>query len=88
MNNRANELYVAGLKNCNVVMAHAERGTFFSSETLKKINKLTLTGALGIAVFGAAFGYPALIGPALGAAALDAGGIVAINKYQDWRKKK
>jgi len=66
-------------------MANVERGGF--SETLKKVNKLTLAGALAIAVYGAYFA-PALVAPALAAAVLDVGGIVVINKYQDWRSKK
>lgn len=66
-------------------MASPERGGF--SESLKKFNKLTLVGALGIAAFGAYFA-PVLVAPALAAAALDVGSIAAINTYQDWRKNE
>jgi hypothetical protein len=51
-----------------------------SLETYKKFNKLTLAGAIGVAVF-----VPVLAVPALGLAAIDAGQIYAVNKLN---KKK
>lgn len=52
-------------------------------EGYKNFNKLTLTGALGIAAFTPALAP--LIGPALGLAAIDVGQIVFINSIN---KKK
>lgn len=53
-------------------------------EGYKNFNKLTLTGSLGFAAI-AAFVAPALVGPALGLAALDIGQILVINNIN---KKK
>jgi len=66
-------------------MANPERGGIV--EGYKKLNKLTMSGALGVAVIGAFFA-PALIVPALAWAVVDGGQIVAINKYQSWKEKK
>ena len=56
-------------------------------EWLKKVNKITLFGALGVAAVAAVTpGLQALVVPALALAAVDAGQIVITNKYN--RKKQ
>lgn len=66
-------------------MANPESGGII--EGYKKINKITMTGALGVAVVGALFA-PALIAPALAIAAVDGAQIIGIDKYQKWREGK
>lgn len=52
-----------------------------SLELYKNVNKVTLVGALGVAIF-----VPALIVPALALATIDLGQIIAINRIN--RKKQ
>lgn len=65
-------------------MTSPERGGII--EGYKKLNKITLTGALGVA-FAGAFFAPAIVWPALTLAAIDGAQIVGINKYQNWRER-
>lgn len=66
-------------------MANPERGGFV--ESYKKLNELTLVGALGVAIVGAFFA-PSLVAPAIAFAAFDGAQIVAINEYQKRKERK
>ena len=59
-------------------MSNPEKGGIV--EGYKKLNKITLVGALGVAAISAIIA-PALIAPALTWAAIDGGQIILINKY-------
>lgn len=77
-------------------MARVEQGRFIAQqaegkgvvEGYKKFNKLTRNIGIGVGVAGLAVGAAPLVTLGFGAALIDQGQIIVIDKYQKWRAKK